>query len=131
MDVGMTAADPDYRPLQTSDIVAHVNNGDQRIKIIVSSAKGDLENPLVADPTTEQPQPPTPGFEVAMVRFLNGATVVETSFDSMDDLDPGGVPNREAFCRCKAAFEYDVPVEAALGPFAFMDEFTFRYTFNG
>jgi len=69
--------------------------------------------------------------EMARVNFVAGAIVVQITGD-MSDLNPnGGVPDRDAFVRIRADFEYDDGVEAALGPFAWMDEVTISMTFNG
>ena len=46
-------------------------------------------------------------------------------------LNPTGSPNRDAFVRIRADFKYTNAVEAALGPYAMMDELTIRFTFNG
>jgi hypothetical protein len=45
--------------------------------------------------------------------------------------DTPGTADRRAFVRVRAAFEYDNGVEAALGPFASMDEVKISYSFNG
>ena len=60
-----------------------------------------------------------------------GATEVVTPIDDMSklNLDPNN-PDREAFVRVQAAFNYDIGVQAALGPFAAIDEVTIRYRFN-
>ena len=49
----------------------------------------------------------------------------------MSDLNPFGIPQREAFVRVRADFDYANGVEAALGPFASMDEITIDISFNG
>lgn len=121
---GMPAADPDYDPLDALDVIAHVSAG-QRVRIYVSSAKAHPENPLLPNVPTE-----TALFEVALVRFEAGATTIDVTGD-MDDLNPAGVPARDAFARVYAKFEYDNGIDAALGPFASVDSFTVRFTFNG
>jgi hypothetical protein len=46
-------------------------------------------------------------------------------------LNPAGTPNRDAFMRVDARFEYENPVEAALGPYASIDQVDISFTFNG
>ncbi|MHC4931977.1 MAG: hypothetical protein ACYTGV_07300 [Planctomycetota bacterium] len=121
----LPAADPDYLPLSPSDVVAHVNAG-QRIRLYASSAKADLTDPLQPDVGSEL----APMFEVALVRAIPNGIVVDITGD-MGDLNPSGVPARDAFVRVRGMFEYDNGVEAALGPFAWMDEFTVTVRFNG
>lgn len=122
---GMPAADPDYLPISGSDVLAKVNSG-QRVRIYASSAKADPDNPLLPDVATE-----TPLFELALVRFAAGATTVDIT-GSIENLNPaGGMPNRDAFTRIYAGFEYDNPIDAATGPFASVDQVTMRFSFNG
>jgi len=122
---GMPAADPDYQAIEDFDVVALVNAG-QRIRIYASSAKADPNNPLLPDVGSE-----TQLFEVALVRFASGAATVDITGD-MDNLNPmGGAPDRDAFARVYASFEYDKGLDAAIGPFASMDQFTVRFSFNG
>jgi hypothetical protein len=121
---GMPAADPAYEPLDALDILANVNAG-QRIRIYVSSAKSNPEDPLLPDVQTE-----TALFEVALVRFESGATTVDITGD-MASLNPAGMPDRDAFARVYAKFDYDNGIDAALGPFAAVDSLTVRFTFNG
>ncbi|MHC4956280.1 MAG: hypothetical protein ACYTGZ_20755 [Planctomycetota bacterium] len=121
----MTAANPRYTDLNaTEDILGNVNPT-QRIRIVVSSAKGSDENPLVADPGTELDP-----IEMAMLQYDGGATKVTITGDMGELNETPGSPNREAFVRIRADFEYDDGVEAALGPFASMDMFTVSYRFN-
>jgi hypothetical protein len=49
----------------------------------------------------------------------------------MRDLNPTGAPDRDAFTRIDARFDYTDPVEAALGPFASIDQVDISFTFNG
>ncbi len=119
------AANPVYQPLAPGDILAHVNVG-QQIRVFASSAKADVDDPLVPNITTESPQ-----VEVAVVRQGAGATVVDVVPGAMSLLNPSGVPARDAFVRIEARFEYGNPVEAALGPFAFMDRVDVTVQFNG
>ena len=121
----MPAADPAYQPLAESDVVANVN-AEQRIRVLVSSSKADPGDPVVPETGEEL----VPMFEVALVSYVSGAIVVDITGD-MEDLNVLGVPNRDAFVRVKADFEYDIGVEAALGPFAWMDEFTISSLSNG
>jgi len=64
------------------------------------------------------------------VHFALGATQVDTSYDAMDQLNPTG-PNRDAYLRLNALFDYGNLVEAALGPFAFVDRIDVTFSFNG
>jgi hypothetical protein len=120
----MPAADPTYQPLAPSDVVANVNPN-QRIRIFVSSSKTSGDDPLLPDIGEEL----DPMFEVARVSFVSGAITVDVTGD-MEDLNPMGSPDRDAFVRVRSDFEYDDGTEAALGPFAHMDEFTVSVLFN-
>jgi len=119
------AANPAYQPLAPGDILAHVNVG-QQIRVFASSAKADVEDPLVPSIASESPQ-----VEVALVRQAAGATVVDVVPGAMALLNPSGVPARDAFVRIEARFEYGSPVEAALGPFANIDRVDVTIAFNG
>jgi hypothetical protein len=121
----MTAANPEYQPLAQADVKGIVNPG-QVATVFMSSARGDDEDPLKPDLATEIPL-----REMAVISTTGagGATVDITG--NMSDLNPGGVPDREAFVRVKVDFFYDEPVQAALGPFASMDEVKITYVFNG
>jgi hypothetical protein len=118
------AANPEYRPMLPGDVLAVLHPG-QRVRIFVSSAKADAANPLVPDLPTE-----TVPFEVALAAFAGGAVNVTITGD-MAGLNPSGTPARDAYARVDARFEYDNPVEAALGPFAGIDRVTLTYRFNG
>lgn len=124
----MTTANPAYQNMSTTpgeqDFIGFVN-ADQAISVVVSSAKSNPENPLLPDLTSEL----TP-FEVVRLEFASGSTVV-IPIDDMSklNLDPAN-PDREAFVRVQAQFDYQVDVQAALGPFAAIDEVTIRYSFN-
>ena len=59
-----------------------------------------------------------------------GGSTVDVTGD-MSNLNQFGVPNREAFLRIVADFEYGDPSEAALGPFASLEEVTTTFSFNG
>ena len=123
----VTAAKPAYLQYNpSSDIVGFVANTGQRIRVRVSVAESNAEDPTVAEPSTE-----IPNFEVAILQFgTTGTLVVETG--DMEDLNATpGQPDRRAFVRVRAAFEYDDGVEAALGPFAHIDEVKISYAFNG
>jgi len=117
------AADPDFQPLDVpgGDIVGIVAV-DQRILVSMSSATASSANPLAPDPTTE-----TGAVLVAKVQRAGGSTVVVPVPGAMDSLD---TPERDAFVRVLAAFEYDVGVQAAIGPFAMMDRVRVTFTFN-
>ena len=106
-----------------SDILAVVEAG-QEIELYATSAKADLANPLSPDVTTEM----TVSLLVARVRFELGAATVDV-FGNMDQLNPTG-PDRDAFIRLDALFVYGNPVQAALGPFAYMDRVDLWYSFN-
>ena len=115
------AANPDYQPLVPANILAHVNAA-QRIKVYASSARADSDDPLVPDIVTETPQ-----VQVALVHEASGATVV----DIVGNLGVLNTPGRDCFARVEARFEYDNGVEAALGPFSYMDRVDLTITFNG
>jgi hypothetical protein len=118
------AADPAYQPLASGDILAFVN-ANQRIRLFASSAKADPLNPLVPDVASE-----IAPVEVALVHHASGATAVDITGD-MSALNPLGTPARDAFVRIEARFEYDNGVEAALGPFAYMDRVELTLALNG
>ncbi|MCK6460578.1 MAG: hypothetical protein L6Q95_11880 [Planctomycetes bacterium] len=120
------AANPTYLEFDGgTDILATVNNATQQILLYASSAKGDTDDPLEPNIFTEIPE-----VLVARVHYQNGATQVDVSFDAMDQLNPTG-PNRDAYVRIDAFFDYGNLVEAALGPFAYMDRVDINYSFNG
>jgi hypothetical protein len=100
-------------------------NQDQAIRVFASSSQGDPDEPLLPDPTTEMG-----AIEVALVTEVAGSVNVAIIGD-MRGLNPTGAPNRDAFTRIDARFEYGDPVEAALGPFASIDQVDVSYTFNG
>jgi hypothetical protein len=120
------AANPRYLELdQDNDILANVQ-AKQEILIFASSARADPANPLQPDITTE-----IPAVLVARVYFDLGAVQIDAdSYMAMSLLNPGG-PNRDAYLRMDAKFEYENLVEAALGPFAFVDLIEVTYSFNG
>jgi len=105
------------------DILGVVSNG-QEIEVFATTAKADADNPLVPDLTTEMPV----SLLVARVRYELGASTVDV-FDNMDQLNPTG-PDRDAFLRIDSLFHYPDPVQAALGPFAYMDRVDIWYSFN-
>jgi len=119
------AANPDYLAMADTDVVGNVNDG-QEIVISLSSAKADVENPLIADLTTEL----LPAIEIARVKSAGGGSVVDITGD-MTALNQFPTPDREAYLRVIADFDYDDPSQAALGPFASLDEVTATFTFNG
>jgi hypothetical protein len=69
-------------------------------------------------------------IEIALVTHVAGSVNVAITGD-MGGLNPSGSPDRDAFTRIDARFEYDDPVEAALGPFASIDQVDISFTFNG
>jgi hypothetical protein len=120
------AANPAYLEFNpTTDILATVHNASQEILIYASTAKGDVDDPLMPNVATE-----IPDVLVARVHFALGATQIDTSYDAMDQLNPTG-PNRDAYLRINAFFDYGQIVEAALGPFASMDRMDISFSFNG
>ncbi|MHC4937490.1 MAG: hypothetical protein ACYTHK_00800 [Planctomycetota bacterium] len=132
----MTAANPAYQnydqdvegylPPDNEDVKAFVNTG-QRIRVLVSSAKSSPEDPVSPDLFSE-----TTPFEVAMVEYRNGATAVKITGEMRDLNQIPGAPDREAFVRVQAEFFYDDdPVQAALGPFCFIEQVLVNYDFNG
>ncbi|MHC4576215.1 MAG: hypothetical protein ACYTED_02295 [Planctomycetota bacterium] len=118
------AADPAYLSLSPGDVLVNLS-ANQAIRVFASSSKGDPDEPLQADPLTE-----IGAIEVALATYVAGSVVVEIRGD-LGALNPTGAPDRDAFCRIDARFEYDDPVEAALGPFASIDQVDISYTFNG
>jgi hypothetical protein len=117
-------SDPAYLALTPGDLLGNLSEK-QQIRVYASSAHGDPEEPLVPDPTTEMGM-----IEVALLTYGSGSVNVEIIGD-MRGLNPTGVPNRDAFVRIEARFEYGTPVEAALGPFAAIDQVDISFTFNG
>jgi hypothetical protein len=121
------AANPAFAQIdEDSDILANVSQG-QQIFVYMSSAKADLLDPLVPDVASE-----IPPVLVARVHYALGATQVDAdSYMAMDQLNPTG-PNRDAYVRIDAFFDYGAQiVQAALGPFMSMDRMDIRYLFNG
>jgi hypothetical protein len=122
----VTAANPAYLPYDPSEDVKGLVSDGQKIRILVSSAQSDAVNPLLPDISTE-----ISPFEVALIEYSNGATKVTVTGDMSDLNVTPGSPNREAFVRVQAKFDYTNSVEAALGPYALVDEVTISYEFNG
>jgi len=118
------ASDPAYNAMSAGDVLANVSK-EQAIRVFASSAKGDLDEPLLPNPTTEMG-----AIEIALVTHVAGSVNVEIVGD-MSELNPAGAPDRDAFTRIDARFEYVDPVEAALGPFASIDQVDISFTFNG
>jgi len=122
------AANPDFTDtLPSGDVSATVAAG-QRLRIFMSSARSDAQEPLAPDQVTE-----TGTIEVAVVEASPGGGVaVNPVAGAMAALNPDGAPARDAFLRIDARFEYfEDGVEAALGPFITIDVVTVTYTFNG
>jgi hypothetical protein len=67
---------------------------------------------------------------VELVRFEAGATVVDVTVPDLTGLNPDGGPARDAFARIRADYSYTNGVEAAVGPFAYLDEVTLHIAFN-
>ena len=122
----MPAADPNYTPLQLGDVIGVVHPG-QTIEVWASSSQADPDDPLSPDPSPGAENAP---IHIATIAF-QGSGVVIVIEDSIEGLNPGTTPDREAFVRIRSDFNYTDPVEAALGPFATMDEMTVRCVFNG
>jgi hypothetical protein len=123
----MTTAKPQYVQYDpVDDILGNVSNNGQRIRISVSSALSDPEAPTVADPSSEADP-----IEVALLHFDGGATKVQVTGNMNELNENADEADRRAFVRVRAEFEYDNGVEAALGPFASMDEVRISYSFNG
>ena len=123
----MTTAKPQYKQYTAAtDILGHVSNNKQRIRVSVSSALSNPAAPTVADPASEDNL-----TEIALLYF-NGTTTMVMETGNMNELnDTPNSADRRAFVRVRAQFEYDNGVEAALGPFASMDEVKISYSFNG
>jgi len=123
----MTAAKPAYAQYDPDkDILGHVANATQTIRVRVSAALSNPEDPTVADPTSE-----IPDYEIALLEFQSSATKVIVTGNMMDLNSTAGTADRRAFVRVRAAFTYLDGVEAALGPFAHIDEVKISYSFNG
>ena len=123
----VTAAKPAYRQYDpATDMKGLVANGNQRIRIHVSAALSNPEDPSLADPVSE-----IPNFEVALLEFGSSGTAVVVTGNMANLNAIPGTADRRAFVRVRAAFEYDEGVEAALGPFAHIDEVIVSYEFNG
>ena len=118
------ASDPAYNAMSAGDVLANVSK-EQAIRVFASSAKGDLDEPLLPNPTTEMG-----AIEIAVATHAAGSVNVAIIGD-MSLLNPIGSPDRDAFTRIDARFEYVDPVEAALGPFASIDQVDISFTFNG
>ncbi|MHC4451269.1 MAG: hypothetical protein ACYS0E_14215, partial [Planctomycetota bacterium] len=129
----MSAANPAYKQyvvdpadyLIGDDIDGFVNKG-QRIRVLVSAAKSNRDDPVSPDLFSE-----STAFEVAMIEYKDGGTAVKITGDLRDLNEIPGSPNREAFVRVQAQFFYDDdPVQAALGPFCYMEQVKLNYDFN-
>ena len=104
-----------------------VLNDNQSIELLASSARADIDNPLVPNLNSEL----DPAEMVALITKSGPRIIVDTSVGSLTALNQGAAPNREAYVRIRAKFVYGDPTEAALGPFAMMDEVTILFSFNG
>ncbi|HEX5138970.1 MAG TPA: hypothetical protein VFY93_18510 [Planctomycetota bacterium] len=118
-------ANPAYDPMTAADVLA-LCNPSQKIHLWASSAKADINDPLKPNIVSE-----TTPVEVAVASSASGGTVIDPIPGAMAALNPGGTPARDAFIRIEARFEYASPVEAALGPFAYIDRVDVTITFNG
>jgi len=122
----VTAANPAYKQFNPATDMKGIVATGQKIRVVVSSAKSSNDDPLKPDISTELAP-----FEVALIEYKNGATSVTVTGDMRNlNLTPG-TPDREAFVRVQAKFDYTNSVEAALGPYAMVDEVTISYDFNG
>jgi len=120
----MSVANPEYLEIDPgSDVLATVA-ANQEILIYASTAKANAADPLNPDIATELAP-----VLVARVHYALGSSQVDT-YNAMSQLNPTG-PNRDAFIRINAFFNYGNVVEAALGPFAYMDSMTIHVAFNG
>jgi len=120
----MAVANPEYLEIDPdTDILATVA-ANQEILIYASTAKANTANPLKPNIATE-----IGPVLVARVHYALGSSQIDT-FNAMSQLNPTG-PNRDAFIRINAFFNYGNVVEAALGPFAFMDSMDIHVSFNG
>ena len=90
--------------------------------VLLSSSVGDPDEPLNPDPQTE-----TTETLIATISSVASAIVV-TIVGDMNALD---TPDRDAFVRVRANFNYTDGVEAALGPFASIDCVIISFVFNG
>jgi len=118
-------ANPAYDPMSAADILALCNTN-QKIHVWASSAKADINDPLKPNIISE-----TTPVEVAVASHASGGTAIDPIPGAMAALNPSGTPARDAFIRIEARFEYASPVEAALGPFAYIDRVDVTITFNG
>ncbi|MHC4135836.1 MAG: hypothetical protein ACYS0K_12720, partial [Planctomycetota bacterium] len=118
------ASDPTYSQMSDDDILVNLSP-EQGIRVFASSSKGDLDEPLQADPTTEMG-----AIEIAEATHAGGSVIVTITGD-LRLLNPTGAPNRDAFTRFETHFEYKDMADSALGPFASIDQVDISFTFNG
>ena len=119
------AASPTYSDIAVDDVFAVVALK-QSIELYASSAKASDSDPLQPNPATE-----TTEAHVATVEYAGSGVRVIPVEDGMAELNPAGDPNRRAFVRVKGYYTYGVDLEAAVGPYAYLDKVTIRYSFNG
>jgi hypothetical protein len=120
-----TAA-PRYSDILEADVAGVVHNADQRIELYASSAVGDASDPLQPDPTTE-----TEPALVAVIEYAGGGVRVTPEPGGMSALNPTGDDSRRPFARILGLFDYGNDIEAAAGPYAYLDSVTLRFDFNG
>jgi hypothetical protein len=85
------------------------------------------DNPTVADPSSERSE-----ITVAELYYAGGPTAVNKISPMAGLNETPGQADRFAFLRVRAKFDYGKnSVQAALGPFAYIDSFKITYKFNG
>ena len=118
------APDPTFSQMSPTDVSGLVADG-QTVVVEVSSARADIQDPLVPDIDSE-----ITSFPIAEIVRKDANNVEVKIVGNMSDLNPAGVPLRDAFVRVQAKFVYGDPTEAALGPYANIDRVNISFTFN-
>ena len=118
------AADPTYQDIQVDDVNAVVALK-QSIEIYASSAKASDNDPLAPNSATE-----TTEALVATVEYAGAGILVTPVAGGMANLNPTLDAQRRSFVRLKGYYTYGVDLEAAVGPYAYLDMVTVRYRFN-
>jgi hypothetical protein len=119
------AASPTYGDIEVDDVFAVVALK-QSIEIYASSAKASESDPLAPNTATE-----TTDALVAVVEYAGSGVKVTPVDGGMANLNPAGDADRRSFVRIKGFYTYGVDLEAAVGPYAYLDKVTVRYSFNG